>query len=59
LDLQVLQSLDWTKHQPKVVAVEIHGLDRGGASPSPTVHFMESLGYRLRSFAVLTAIFVR
>jgi len=59
LDLQVLQSLDWTKHQPKVVAVEIHGLDLSDPTSSATVRFMQGLGYKLRSFAVVTAIFVR
>jgi len=59
LDLQVLQSLDWTKHQPKVVAVEIHGLDLSDPSASPTVRFMLSLGYQLRSYCVVTAIFLR
>ncbi len=59
LDLPVLQSLDWAKHQPKVVAAEIHGLDLGDLGSSPTVRFMQGLGYQLRSFAVVTAIFVR
>jgi len=59
LDLQVLQSLDWAKHQPQVVAVEIHGLNLGDPSSSPTVRFMQGLGYRLGSFVVMTAIFVR
>jgi hypothetical protein len=37
----------------------IHGLDLGDPSASATVRFMQSLGYQLRSFAVVTAIFVR
>jgi len=59
LDLQVLQSLDWEKHRPKVVAVEIHGLVLDDSTSSATVRFMKSVGYRLCSFSVVTAIFVR
>ena len=57
LDLSVLQSMDWDRHQPSVVAVEIHGLDLGDPKTSDTVRFMSDRGYGLASFAIVTAIF--
>ncbi len=58
LDLQVLQSMDWS-NAPTVVAVEIHGFDPGDPNSNPTYAYMKNLGYRLASYVIVTAIFVR
>lgn len=58
LDLQVLQSMDWTV-PPSVVAVEIHGFNPGNPDGNPIYAYMKSLGYRLASYVIVTAIFAR
>ncbi len=59
LDLPVLQSMDWRRYRPAVVAVEIHRMNLTNPWLSKTVRYMRSRGYRLSSFAVATAIFSR
>lgn len=57
LDLQVLQTLDWSRYRPHVVAAEVHDLALEYSHNSKTVQFMKGNGYSLRSFSVMTALF--
>jgi len=59
VDFEVLQSNDFSAVKPKVISVEIHGLDLCAAAENETVRFLYEQGYKLVSFVQLTAIFVR
>ena len=55
-DLAVLETNDWARWRPRVVAVEDHGHN---FIRSPTTDFLSNRGYELRSRAVITSIFER
>lgn len=57
LDLDVLQSGDWDRFRPHVVAVEDLELDLTDVAASPVHRFMGSVGYRLRAHVVLTSLY--
>jgi FkbM family methyltransferase len=58
LDLQVLSSNDWERYRPRVVLVEVDGLDLHNALAHPVVQFMIDKGYMLVAFAHVSAFFV-
>jgi FkbM family methyltransferase len=57
LDLAVLQSGDWARFRPLVVAVEDLDLDLTDVAASPLHAFMRSVGYRMRAHVVLTSLY--
>jgi FkbM family methyltransferase len=59
LDEEVLRSNDWSKFRPKVVTVELHGIDISRAGENSAVKYLSSVGYRLTSFYWVTALFLR
>lgn len=58
LDLQVLQSNDWTRFRPKVVLVEAVGNDLNDIAAIPTAHFLITNGYKLYAKTVNTLMLV-
>ncbi|MGZ8094792.1 MAG: FkbM family methyltransferase [Methylosarcina sp.] len=46
LDLQVLQSNDWSKYRPKFVVAECLKTDLLSMNVDPIVHYLASLGYK-------------
>jgi hypothetical protein len=59
LELDVLQSNDWGRFRPKVMAVEILGLVKtGGVLHSPAYHFLQGIGYALKAITQSTFFFV-
>ena len=59
LDLEVLESNDWSKFRPEYLAVEINGLNLNLPEQNTTFKFLRSQGYRLAAHAFLTSIFER
>jgi len=57
VDIQAIQSNDWQKYRPKVVAVEDFEFSVRH-SPSPITDFMFQSGYTLFSRAVYTSLFI-
>ena len=55
-DLNVLQSNDWSRWQPRVICVEDHA---GNWQQSEIVTYLGTLGYTLKFRAVFSSIFVR
>lgn len=55
MELEVLQSLDFTQFQPRLIALEIHGFDAGNPDSSAAIRFLSARGYRLRAYNGLTA----
>ena len=58
LDLEVLQSNNWTRFRPLVLGVEDLGIDLLNPASSPIVSFMDSVGYRFVAHAVLTSFYI-
>lgn len=56
-DLEVVQSNDWDRFAPKILTVEIHGLDLNNPQKNDTVNFLLSKGYRLKSYFLVTGLF--
>lgn len=59
LDLEVLQSNDWARWQPEVIAVEDHTLDPEAPASSATFRFLKERGYYLVSKCAYTSIYAR
>jgi FkbM family methyltransferase len=59
MDVEVLESGDWDRFHPTLVAVEDLDLDLGAVEASASYRFMRDHGYRLTSHAVLTSIYLR
>jgi len=57
LDLEVLQSNDWARFRPLVVAIEDMEFDPAEPASSPTFRFLRDLGYRLFSRTIFTNFF--
>jgi dTDP-4-dehydrorhamnose 3,5-epimerase-like enzyme len=55
-DFQVLKGLDLSKYRPKVIVVEIHGLNT--LQDNEIYKYLISNGYSLKAFAILSAYFV-
>lgn len=58
-EMDVLQSNDWQRFCPQVLAIEIHDLDLLNAKANPVAAFLVDRGYRLEAFTKPTAIFLR
>ncbi len=59
MELEVLESLDLERFRPRLIALEIHGLDAGHPASSPVIRFLSAKGYRLRAYNGLTAFVER
>lgn len=59
LDLVALQSNDWDRYRPVVVAIEEYEMDLASPSSSPVFRLMKSCGYRLMARTVLTNFYLR
>ena len=57
LDLQVLMSNDWKAVRPQYVVTET-AIDLRDPNASDVVKYMKSVGYRLRSYLYLSALFI-
>ena len=57
LDLMAIQSNDWQRFRPRVVAVEDLELDLRDVAASPIHTFMNSVDYELRAHCVLTSLY--
>jgi FkbM family methyltransferase len=59
LDLQVLESLDFSKYCPHYIWVEIFALDLENPASSPVFCFLASVGYKLKAYTDMNALFIR
>ena len=61
LDFEVLSSLDFDQYRPKVIVVEIHGLDISSVQQdeNPVVSFLKDRNYTLKYYATMNAYFLR
>lgn len=59
LDMEVLQSNDWTRYKPKVVVVECVDFDLAHPEQSSVYCFLLAKNYRLYTFLGLSLIFVK
>jgi len=59
LDQKVVAGNDWSRFAPKILSVEIHGLNISKAIEHPLVKTLAGSGYRLRSHCEITSIFER
>jgi FkbM family methyltransferase len=58
-DLQVLESSDWGRWRPAIVAVEDHGISLTAPQNSETYRFMAAQDYALHSKCNYTSVYVR
>jgi FkbM family methyltransferase len=59
LDLEIVQSNDWSKYRPQLVTIEVHDLDLENPLANSCVRAMRGAGYRVRSHYFLTTFFER
>jgi hypothetical protein len=59
LDLEVLESNDWVRHRPFLLAVETHGMRLADPNAHEVVRFLRSKRYEHISQIFVTAIFRR
>jgi hypothetical protein len=59
LDFEVLNSNDWAKFQPEVVAIESHGFDLAEPRNDATYRLLTEIGYKLLAHVVVTSIYRR
>lgn len=58
-DLKALRSLDLDRYRPRLIVVEIHGLQLDSAAAHPIVRHLAGHGYRLAGYLVWNAWFLR
>lgn len=59
LDLEVLESNDWLRCAPRIIAVEDHAFNITHSDSSPIYRYLSERGYTLKGLAGLTLIFLR
>ena len=57
MDLQVLESNNWSKYIPKYILIEMHDIDIENIKDSVLYRFLYNKGYKLVSFVYITLIF--
>jgi len=57
-EMGVINSNDWERYRPKVIAVEIHEFDPANPAKDPVAAKLMSLGYKINNYAAPTGIFV-
>jgi FkbM family methyltransferase len=58
-DDAVVASNNWTKYGPRIVLVEIHGMNLENPMAAPTAQLLKAAGYILRAHYFATSIFER
>ncbi len=58
LDSEVLESNDWSRYRPSIVAVEEYDMDLSDPASSQIYRYMTPMGYHLAARAVLTNFYV-
>ena len=58
-EFEILNTLDFNKYSPVIIALEIHGVDVSQALKSEEARLVLSKGYRLVGCAVITYFFVK
>jgi len=58
MDLEVLESNDWARHRPFLIAVETHSIILDKPEESPTHRLLKSLGYIWVSHVFATSLFI-
>lgn len=58
-DLQALRGNDWNRYRPRLVVVEVDGLDLARSSEHDVVSFLSAQGYRLSGLIHVSAFFLR
>jgi Methyltransferase FkbM domain len=58
-DQVVLESNNWEKYHPEVIAVESHGFDPHNPAANETFQFLVKKGYKLISHVLVTSIYRR
>ena len=59
LDLEVLESIDWSKTKPEVIAIEDHTFKMENYTQSDIYQFLSKQGYHLESKCHFTVIYKR
>lgn len=59
MELEVLESLDFERFRPRLIALEIHGLDLASLASSPVIRLLAARDYRFRAYNGLTAFLER
>jgi len=59
LEMQVLNGLDFSTWNPKILAVEIHAADVQSAIKAEVVTFLGDMGYKFVAYSLITAFFIR
>jgi FkbM family methyltransferase len=57
LDFDVLQGHDWQNFAPRVISVELHGLDLAAPQANPAYQLLREKGYLFRGHYFCTSIF--
>jgi hypothetical protein len=58
LDSSVISQFDFSLFKPKVISIELHGVDVADAHSNEAVKLLKSKGYRLYAVCIVTYIFV-
>jgi len=58
MDLEVLETNDWNRYRPFLLAVEVHGLQMDDPAASTIHRFLQSVGYRWVSHVFVTSLFM-
>jgi len=58
MDLEVLESSDWARYRPLLIAVEVHSLVLDRPEESPTHRLLKSHGYIWVSHVFATSLFI-
>jgi hypothetical protein len=58
MDLQVLNSNNWEKYRPFLIAVETHGMDLNRLEDNDVFNYLHQLGYKIVSHVFVTSMFI-
>jgi hypothetical protein len=58
MDLEVLNSNNWAKYRPFLIAVETHGMDLEKLKDNDIFTYLHELGYKLVSHVFVTSLFI-
>jgi FkbM family methyltransferase len=58
-DFEVLHSLDFEKYHPRLIVIEIHGLDFLNPYSNPIYQHLTAQGYRMVAYAIMNGYFMK
>jgi hypothetical protein len=58
MDLEVLNSNNWAKYRPFLIAVETHGMDLDRPDENDIYIYLSGLGYKMVSQVFVTSMFI-